>query len=386
MSGLERACASQLEFPMGLDVRQKLAMLSDDSKYDLSCSCGTDESTRRKRQLDGTWLYPVPLAAGGYGIMLKTLLSNACSSDCRYCPLRHNGTANRCSLTPDEVAKVFMDYLSKQWLLGIFLSSGIVGTADHTMELLTGTAEILRRKYQYHGYIHLKIIPGASQASIIRAMQLSNAISLNIEVPGASYFSQLSQYKRFDADIVEPMKFMAEQTQKGSEFARIKCSTQFIVGAASEPDRDIVRYMGAIYGHLKFKRIYFSAYQPPVSEAFKLDDGAASARLTREHRLYQTDFLLRRYKFNADEVAFGTDGNLDLSVDPKQHWADLHPEFYPVRVNQADQATLLRIPGIGPTQAKRILEKRREAKLRSWLDIGLKGRSALKPYRYAVFS
>lgn len=279
-----------------------------------------------------------------------------------------------------------MDYLSRQWLLGIFLTSGIIGTPDHTMELLTATAEILRRKYAYHGYIHLKIIPGASRASIIRAMQLSNAVSLNIEVPGAAYFSQLSSYKKFDADIVEPLKFMSEQTMKGSEFARIKCTTQFIVGAASEPDRDIVKYTGAIYSRLKFKRVYFSAYQPPPSKTFALDDGAGAARLMREHRLYQTDFLLRRYRFGADEMAFDANGNLDLTVDPKQHWADLHPEFYPVRVNTADQAALLRIPGIGPAHASRILEKRREAKLKSWLDIGLKGRGALRPYRYAVFS
>ena len=371
---------------MGLDVRQRLAMLADDSKYDLACSCGTDEKSRRRRQLDGTWLYPVPLASGGYGIMLKTLISNACSSDCSYCPLRHDGAANRCSLTPDEIAKVFMDYLSRQWLLGIFLTSGIIGTADHTMELLTATAEILRRKYAYHGYIHLKIIPGASHASIIRAMQLSNAVSLNIEVPGASYFSQLSSYKKFDADIVEPLKFMSEQTRRGSEFARIKCTTQFIVGAASEPDRDIVKYTGAIYSRLKFKRVYFSAYQPPAPEGFALDDGSNAVRLAREHRLYQTDFLLRKYKFGAEEMMFDANGNLDLTVDPKQRWADLHPEYYPVRVNTADKAQLLRIPGIGPTHAERILEKRREAKLSSWLDIGLKGKSALKPYRYAVFS
>ncbi|NLE40822.1 MAG: radical SAM protein, partial [Lentisphaerae bacterium] len=232
---------------MGLDVRQKLALLSDDSKYDLSCSCGTDERSRRRRGLDGTWLYPVQLASGGTGIMLKTLISNVCSSDCSYCPLRQDGAANRCSLTPDEVANIFMDYLSRQWLLGIFLSSGIVGTPDHTMELLTAAAEILRRKYKYHGYIHLKVIPGASPEAIRRAMQLSNAVSLNIEVPGAAYFAKLSNFKRFDADIVAPLKTMAENTAKGAEFARVKCTTQFIVGAAAEPDRDIVRYTGAIY-------------------------------------------------------------------------------------------------------------------------------------------
>ncbi|MGI5869427.1 MAG: radical SAM protein [Kiritimatiellia bacterium] len=371
---------------MGLDIRQRLEILSDDAKYDLSCSCGSDERSRRRRGLDGTWLYPVQLASGGTGVMLKTLLSNVCTSDCAYCPLRHNGASNRCSLTPDEIAKVFMDHLSRQWLLGIFLSSGIVGTPDHTMELLVAAAEILRRKYQYRGYIHLKIIPGASPAAIRRALQLSSAVSLNIEVPGAAYFAQLSNYKRFDTDIVAPLKLMAEHTAKGAEFARVKCKTQFIVGAATERDRDIVRYTGAIYDRLKFQRVYFSAYQPPRPTEFTLDDGRNAARLTREHRLYQMDFLLRKYKFKADEIVFDDTGDLDPAVDPKQRWADLHPEFYPVKVNEADREALLRIPGVGPVHVNRILKQRRERRLQSWLDIGLKGRNALKPLRYAVFS
>lgn len=372
---------------MGLDVREKLAILADDSKYDLSCSCGTNRpEEHRRRGLDGTWLYPVQLASGGTGIMLKTLLSNACSSDCAYCPLRHNGQSNRCSLTPDEIARVFMDYLSRQWLLGIFLSSGIVGSADHTMELLTDTATILRRKYAYQGYIHLKIIPGASQAAIRRALQLANAVSLNIEVPGARYFKQLSSYKQFESDIVAPLKYMAENTAKGAEFAKRKCTTQFIVGAATESDQEIVRYTGAIYDRLKFKRVYFSAYQTPEDSIFQLNDGTKDARLTREHRLYQTDFLLRKYHFKSDEMIFNADGNLDLSVDPKQRWADSHPEFYPVKVNTAPPRELLRIPGIGPVQAKRIVSARKIHRLTSWLDIGLKGQQILKPLKYAVFS
>lgn len=267
---------------MKLNATEKLALLAEDSRYDLACACGTSAKDRRRRQLDGSWLYPVPLAAGGYGIMLKTLLSNACSSDCRYCPLRHDGVANRCALTPDETAQLFMDYLRKQWLVGIFLSSGIVGTPDHTMELLTDTAAILRRKYRYRGFIHLKVIPGASEAAILRALSLASAVSLNIEAPGARYFSQLSSYKNFERDIVRPLKFLAEQAACGDPRRPVRCSTQFIVGAADEPDRDIVRYTGAIYRKLNFDRVYFSAYQPPKPTEFRLDDGSNDARLTRE--------------------------------------------------------------------------------------------------------
>lgn len=374
------------EKAMKLNATEKLALLAEDSRYDLACACGTSAKDRRRRQLDGSWLYPVPLAAGGYGIMLKTLLSNACSSDCRYCPLRHDGVANRCALTPDETAQLFMDYLRKQWLVGIFLSSGIVGTPDHTMELLTDTAAILRRKYRYRGFIHLKVIPGASEAAILRALSLASAVSLNIEAPGARYFSQLSNYKNFERDIVRPLKFLAEQAACGDPRRPVRCSTQFIVGAADEPDRDIVRYTGAIYRKLNFDRVYFSAYQPPKPTGFRLDDGSNDARLTREHRLYQADFLMRSYHFDASELEFEADGNLDLSTDPKQRWAERHPEFFPVRLNTADREELLRVPGIGPAYADRILACRRAMRLRNWLDIGLKGKAALKAARYAIFS
>ena len=370
----------------------KLALLSDDSKYDLACACGTKDDDRRKKQRDGSWLYPVPLAAGGTGILFKTLMSNACSSDCKYCPLRHDGNARRCSLTPDETAEAFMAHNRKRWLLGAFLSSGIIGTPDRTMRMLTDTAAILRRKHNYRGYIHLKIIPGASEAAVRYAMSLSSAISLNIEVPGAKYFKELSQYKRFDEDVIRPIKLMSELSRSGADYAGVKCTTQFVVGAASEPDTEIVRYMGGIYDRLKFQRIYFSAYQPPPqpeAAEFRLcaEDprNPQSDRAMREHRLYQTDFLLRRYKFKPDEIMFGQSGNLSLESDPKRVWADAHPEFYPIRVNTAEREALLRVPGIGPIQAERILEHRKNIRLREWSDIGFKGKNAAKAARYATF-
>ena len=234
-----------------LDTIQKLDILSEDSQYDLACSCGSSGDNRRMRTGEGRWLYPVPLARGGRGIMLKTLLSNICSSDCRYCPLRHDGNSvRRCSLSPDETARIFMDLLSRRWLLGIFLSSGIVGSPDHTMQLLTDTAAILRRKYRYKGYIHLKIIPGASDAAVRRALQLSSAVSLNIETPGKEHFAKLSDYKDYRRDIIAPLRLMAAETRKGARHAGVKCTTQFIVGASDETDREIVRYMDGIYNRL----------------------------------------------------------------------------------------------------------------------------------------
>lgn len=367
---------------------EKLQILADDAKYDLSCSCGTNSPDDHRKRTDfGSWLYPVSLASGGTGTILKTLVSNACSSDCRYCPFRHNGSsAQRCSLTPDEIAALFMEYHRRLHLHGVFLSSGILGTPDHTMEILTDAAAILRHKYQYRGYIHLKIIPGASEAAMDSAMSLASAVSLNIETPGKQYFRQLSTYKDFDRDIVRPLRYMADHTGKGTEHKKVKCTTQFIVGAATETDAEIVRYMGAIYDHLHFKRVYFSAYQPPPDADFALDDGSGTLRLNREHRLYQTDFLLRKYGFSPNEILFSPTGNLDLKADPKLVWAMAHPEFYPVRVNTADREALLRIPGIGPVHATRILALRKIHSLRDFSDIRLPPKVALKASHYAVFS
>ena len=373
-----------------MDTIAKLDLLSEDSQYDLACACGTAKNDHRTRGEDGRWLYPVPLTRGGYGIMLKTLLANTCTNDCKYCPLRSETNVRRCSLTPEETAKVFMEYMRKKRLIGMFLSSGVIGTPDRTMEKLNATAEILRKKYRYRGYIHLKIIPGASQAAIEHSLSLASAVSLNIETPGRKYFEKLSDCKNFDRDIISPLKFMAGQTGKGQKFSKIKCTTQFIVGASDESDTEIVKYMDGIYNRLNFERVYFSAYQPglgdvhiPGERKFALtpDD-----RFTREHRLYQTDFLMRKYGFNFDELIFEKDGNLSLDMDPKEVWAAHHPEYFPVNVNTAGKEQLLRIPGIGPITVNKIIKLRKIHRLRDLLEVDVKGKLKQKASNYTIFS
>jgi predicted DNA-binding helix-hairpin-helix protein len=362
-----------------METLDKLRMLSTDSQYDLACACGTGKEDRRRRGLDGNWLYPVPLAAGGYGILFKTLISNACSSDCRYCPLRQAGNVARCSLTPDEVADTFTEQLRRRWMIGIFLSSGITGNADRTMQQLIDAASLLRKKHAYRGYIHLKVIPGASRAAIDAAMRVASAVSLNIEVPGRRHFEKLSRYKDFDRDIVEPLKYIAEQTAKGAPHARLRTSTQFIVGASDETDREILRYLDGIYTRLRLDRAYFSAYQATLGEGEFPGGGPGreegAARLTREHRLYQADFLLRRYHFDAAELVFDEHGNFDLQEDPKRAWARRHPEAFPVRIATADKRQLLRVPGLGPVTVNRILTLRGTTPLRTPEDFGLRGKS-----------
>ena len=359
-----------------MDTLDKLKILSEDSQYDLACACGTTPGEHRRRGADGKWLYPVSMPGGGTSILLKTLLSNACVNDCKYCPLRRDSNVRRCSLSPDETARAFMDYLSRRNIYGLFLSSGVTGTPDQTMERMNAVASILRRTFRFRGYIHLKIIPGASEAAIGQAISLASAVSLNIETPGEQHFRKLSGRKLFMEDIIRPLKFMARMTERGGPFARVKTTTQFVVGASDETDDDIIRYMFGLYGRLHMRRIYFSAYQAGLGAAGIPGETAGAPapaeRLMREHRLYQADFLIRKYGFKAGDFEFDTVRNLSLEKDPKQCWADNHPDFYPVKVNRADRETLLRVPGFGPLTVARILKQRASGQLRS-LD-GLKMR------------
>lgn len=375
---------------MSFDALSRLEILSRDSQYDLACACSTSSPLeKRKRSSDGKWLYPVPLAAGGYGIMFKTLLSNGCANDCKYCPLRTGSNAIRCSLKPEEAVRLFLEHNSRQWLLGLFLSSGVVGNPDNTMTNLIDTAAILRKKYHYRGYIHLKIIPGASDAAVEEAMKLATAVSLNIEVPGRKHFEKLSRAKNFDKDIVAPLKLISKLKASEHRYARIKTSSQFIVGASDETDREIVSYMDGMYNRLKMNRLYFSAYQAglgdqtiPGEQDFSLEPGD---RLTREHRLYQVDWLLRQYHFLPKEMVFDEKGNLSLDSDPKKTWAKAHPEFFPVNVNLADREHLLRVPGLGPVMVNRILKARKIHRITRLLDAGITQTYAERAHPYLTF-
>lgn len=372
-----------------MDTIEKLKILSADSQYDLACACGTGDADRRKRGLDGTWLYPVTLPQGGYSILLKTLLSNACAHDCKYCPLRSETNVRRCTLQPEEVARIFLEYVRARKVFGLFLSSGVIGTPDCTMDRLNAVARLLRYKYKFRGYIHLKIIPGASDAAIEDSISLASAVSLNIETPGKRHFEALSRKKNYQSDIIRPMNLMSKLTGRGMKHARVKCTTQYIVGASDETDSEILRSMSELYNKLLFKRVYFSAYQKglgspdiPGEQQFLTTPGQ---RFMREHRLYQVDFLMRRYGFSAEEVPLGADGNLNLEKDPKEIWAEMHPEAFPVRLNSADRELLLRVPGIGPDTVKRILTLRSKGRISKPEELGVKGKRLEKVKNYVVF-
>jgi predicted DNA-binding helix-hairpin-helix protein len=369
-----------------MDSIDKLKILSQDSQYDLACACGTNDRDHRKRGLDGKWLYPVSLPQGGYSILLKTLLSNSCENDCKYCPLRSDSNVRRCTLEPEEVARLFMEYWQRRDIFGLFLSSGVINNPDYTMEKLNAVASILRYRHKFRGYIHLKVIPGASDAAIEEAMKLATALSLNIETPGRKHFGQLSDKKDFDKDIIHPIKLMSRLTQRGSKYSRVKCTTQFIVGASDETDSEIVKYMFGFYNRLKFRRVYFSSYQKglgkPDIPGEKYTLANPEKPFMREHRLYQTDFLIRKYGFTGEDILLDEQGNLSLDKDPKEVWAERHPDFFPISINKADREELLRAPGLGPESVKRILSIRSGGRIGRIEDLGIKGKRLEKIRSY----
>jgi len=368
---------------------EKLDILSTDAQYDLACACGCEKDEHRKRSSDGKWIYPVTLPNGGKSILFKTLMSNVCANDCKYCPLREQNDIRRCSLRPEETARIFMDYYSHRKVFGLFLSSGVLASADATMDRLNSTAKILRKRYGFRGYIHLKIIPGASNAAIEESVSLASAVSLNIETPGEKNLAKLSNKKKYISDIIEPMKLISRLVGRGSKYEGTKQTTQFIVGAAGESDAEIVKYMWGLYDRLKMNRVYFSAYQRGLGDESITGEQIGQVNpndvFMREHRLYQVDFLFRKYGFTESDVAFENSGNLSLLTDPKEAWAISHPGFFPVDINQASRFSLLRVPGLGPVTVKRILEWREKQRIRRLEDVGKVGIRLAKAKQYLRF-
>jgi predicted DNA-binding helix-hairpin-helix protein len=370
-----------------------LQILTADAQYDLACACGSNTEDARRRGSSGKWIYPVTLPNGGKAILFKTLMSNICTNDCKYCPLRQQQDIRRCSLSPDETAKTFLEYHNRREVSGLFLSSGVCGSPDETMEHLNATARLLRRRHGFRGYIHLTVIPGAGHGAIEESLSLADAVSLNIETPGQKNLALLSGRKDYLRDIIEPMKLISRLTADGSKYHKVKQTTQFIVGAAGESDAEIVKYIGALYDRLRIHRVYFSAYQrglgdPTIPGEIRQTRGAEAIPndvFTREHRLYQVDFLIRKYGFAESDIIFGEDDNLSLTTDPKQVWADRHPDIFPVDINCATREELLKVPGLGPITVRGILARRKIGRIIAIENIGKPGVRLQKAQKYLTF-
>ena len=338
----------------------KLSLLTRGTQFDI---CGF-RGAIQINELPLNFIYRAALPGGGCVNLFKILVTNVCTNDCVYCANQIGKDCPRASFTPDDLARTFMELYRKRLVEGLFLSSGIAGNASWTMESMVKTVEILRRSYRFTGYIHLKILPGAAFDCVEAGCKLATQVSVNMEAPSAYHLAKLSAKKDIYRGIIEPMHWVKKIIARNETLVPSGQTTQFVVGAAGETDCELLRTSTALYRDIGLRRIYFSAFHPIIGSR---SEGLAPTQPMREHRLYQAEWLLREYNFSPQEVelAIGKDGNLSLKTDPKLVIARNQPWLFPVDVNKADYADLLRVPGIGPITARRIIEVHRDHAINS---------------------
>lgn len=357
---------------------EKLRILAESAKYDVSCS--SSGTVRRGVKGDG-----IGNTVGGIGIchsfaddgrciaLLKVMLTNYCMYDCAYCINRRSNDIKRATMSVSEVVEVTMEFYRRNYIEGLFLSSGVVRNPDYTMERLARVAQELRTVHRFNGYIHLKSIPGASRELVNQAGLYADRMSVNIEIPNEGSLKYLAPEKDFKS-VYEPMGYIRQGVLENTEdrrkfrnaprFVPAGQSTQMIVGASPEHDRDILKLSSALYATPTMRRVYYSGYIPVNTYDSRLPV-TKQPPFVRENRLYQADWLMRFYKFSADEIADDSHPDLELEIDPKLSWALRHPEFFPVDVNRADYEMILRIPGVGVKSATLIVNARRFRRLTS---------------------
>lgn len=379
-----------------MNLNKKIEILAESAKYDVSCSSSGSDRASKDGMLGNTALPGICHSWSEDGrciSLLKILLSNDCVYDCAYCVNRRSNDFERASFTPDELAEITMNFYRRNYIEGLFLSSAVLESPDHTMELMLSLVKRLRLVDRYNGYIHMKAIPGADMRLIEEAGKYVDRMSVNMELPTKSGLKLLAPQKKQN-QIVEPMQFIRDRiienkhdgpySQKmrrlsgrktlGSQqietysggiepFIPAGQTTQVMIGATNDTDYSIIRLSEAMYDKLLMKRVYYSAYIPIVQNNSLLPTKVETP-LLREHRLYQADWLLRFYGFNATELLTKEEPNFDPLLDPKCNWAIRNLHLFPVEVNKADISFLLRVPGIGPTSARRIVKSRKFA----WLS------------------
>ena len=358
-----------------MELTDKLEILADAAKYDASCA-SSGAPKRGSEGKDGIG------ATNGMGIchsytpdgrcvsLLKILLTNFCIYDCQYCVNRRSSNVPRARFAVAEVVKLTQDFYLRNYIDGLFLSSGIIRSADYTMEQLVAVARELREVHQFRGYIHLKTIPDADPALIELAGKYADRLSVNIELPTQDSVTRLAPEKSVHTIKLAMGNIRRKMDEKEEEpklpkFAPAGQSTQMIVGADASDDQTILNTAETLYGSYKLKRVYYSAFSPIPQSPDSVP--LAPPPLMREHRLYQADFLLRSYGFQASELLPAA-GNLDLDIDPKLAWALAHREHFPMDLNRADASMIARVPGIGLRNAKRVIELRRLRRVR-WEDL-----------------
>lgn len=354
-----------------MELQRKLEILADAAKYDASCASnsGVKRTSRDSKgigSVTGAGICHSFTPDGRCVSLLKILLTNYCIYDCLYCVNRVSSDVPRARFTPDEAVQLTLDFYRRNYIEGLFLSSGIIRNPDYTMEQVVAVARKLRVEHDFKGYIHLKTIPEANQELIEQAGRYADRISINIELPRPADLTQLAPEKNAEriqkamGCIKERIDASAEERKNGAQgtgFAAAGQSTQMIVGATDAPDHDILQRATTLYTNYKLRRVYYSAFSPIPSASSKLP--LVAPPLVREHRLYQADWLMRFYGFKANEIANEAAPNLDLRIDPKLAWALRNRQLFPVNVNKAPRYLLLRVPGLGVKNVDLIIQARR---------------------------
>lgn len=357
-----------------MDVMDKLTILTNSAKYDAACTSSGSDRKSEKGTLGNAVKFGIchSFAADGRCIsLLKVLMTNSCIYDCQYCVNRKSNETPRATFTPKELADLTINFYMRNYIEGLFLSSGVIKNPDYTCERMIETLRIIREEHHFGGYIHAKAIPGADNALITRLGMLADRLSVNIELPSQESLTKLAPDKS-KVSIIKPMRFIGEKIKENKHelalyrnapsFSSAGQATQMIIGATPDSDYQIMNLSAALYKKYDLKRVFYSAYVP-VADNPLLPSVMTRPPLLREHRLYQADWLLRFYGFEAGELLDQKNPNFNPYVDPKCNWALNHMEFFPVEVNTAPKELLLRVPGVGVNSTKRILAARRTGKL-----------------------
>ena len=349
-----------------MDPLKKLELLGPATCFEAAEEVGQAGGTSpNPSQNDNAFVHNAVMPGGKRIALLKTLLTSACERDCGYCAFRKGRDFRRATFTPDELAHIYMQLYRKGTAEGVFLSSGVAGGGPRTQDRLIATAEILRRRHKFQGYIHLKIMPGAEQDQIVAAMRLADRVSVNLEAPNAERLTRLAPHKRFDEELLKRLRWI-ETIRREMPGRWPSSTTQFVVGGSDESDVELLTTTEFLHRQAGIARAYFMAFSPVPDTP--LEEHPPTPPI-REHRLYQASFLLRDYGFTTEELPFDQGGNLPLESDPKLAWARRNLRHTPIEVNTADRRDLLRVPGIGPVGVDRLLRERRRGRLRELTDL-----------------
>jgi predicted DNA-binding helix-hairpin-helix protein len=349
---------------MAMELETKLDLLGDGAQFDVTApGVSFSEALRRReevlRHASGA-IFLAQASGGGCLPIFKVLLSNECRNDCFYCACRSSAGCARQTFQPEELARTFIRMEERGLVQGLFLSSGVRDNPERTQEQMIDTVEILRRHHHYRGYIHLKILPGVSEAAIEAAASLADRVSVNLEAPRVAELARIAPDKHFRDELLRPLQYAAHLHEAGK--VRSGLTTQFVVGGADDCDREYLTAAVWLYGKLSLRRVYYSAFRPMQGSPL---EGVPPTPPLRQHRLYQADWLLRDYGFDFSELAFDPQGNMSLAADPKLAAAQCHPERFPIEVNRASREELLRVPGLGLRGVERILRARRQKSISS---------------------